>query len=153
MLSRKYIKNLLIITTPFMYVCHIPLYAIFIITFAIFQQKLIFLAQQWRIYLEHFLVYTLKFFCYWRVLYFKGKESPTKTTMALIPLMICTTYVYMLATSLSDISWAVHSLIKREPINKGLLITSMVLQFFFCLDIAGAIMHYAAERNMIKNSH
>jgi hypothetical protein len=38
------------------------------------------------------------------------------------------------------------------PMNKGLLIAGTVLLFIFCLDAVGAIMHYVAERNMIKNS-
>lgn len=186
-------KILLIITTAFMYVCHLPLYAMFIMAFANIPENVDLQNEIMKGLFGTFLslnvliiplVIVIGVFSIISI--FKGKESPTKTTMVcklalipwfvinfamcvvliagllnpffmfaipvLIPVMICTTYVYMLATSLPDIAWAIHSLIKREPINKGLLITSMVLQFFFCLDIAGAIMHYVAERNMIKNS-
>lgn len=182
-------KTLLIVTTAFMYVCHLPLYTMFVLAFANIPansdlqntiMKNLFGTFLGLNALIFPLVIVIGVFSIISV--FKGNESPTKTTMVcklvlipwfiinfamcvvllagllnpffmfaipvLIPVMICTTYVYMLATSLPDIAWAIHSLIKSEPINKGLLITSMVLQFFFCLDIAGAIMHYVTERNM-----
>ncbi len=186
-------KILLIATTAFMYVCHLPLYIVFI--FGLFDLPIdpeiqnnlftnlikVFLGLNGLIFPLLIALTVLSI-----ISIFKGNTSPIKTTFIcklvtipwfilnfamctvviaglfnpflmiaipiLIPIMVFTTYLFMFATSLPNIFWTARVFIKRMPMNKGLLIAGTVLLFIFCLDIAGAIMHYVAERNMIKNS-
>lgn len=63
-------------------------------------------------------------------------------------IMVCTTYINMLASSLPDIAWFIRLLIKRKIKINGLVITSMVFMFIFCLDIAGGIMFYIGTKEV-----
>ena len=63
-----------------------------------------------------------------------------------LAIMVCTTYYYMIVTSLPDIAWFIRILIKRKVKINALLIISVIFMFIFCLDIAGGIMFNAATK-------
>lgn len=63
-------------------------------------------------------------------------------------IMVTTTYCYMIATSLPDITWFIRLLIKRKVKISALLIFSIVFLFFFCLDIVGGILFHVATKEV-----
>lgn len=60
------------------------------------------------------------------------------------PILICLlmgiTYLLMLSTSLFDISYTIHMLIRRKVKVGGVIITSLIFLIMFCFDVVGSIM-------------
>ena len=66
----------------------------------------------------------------------------------LIAFLVFNTYVYMLSTSLFDITYFFHKLIKKEVKIKKVYVVSIIFLFCFCLDIIGGIIFYAQVREL-----
>lgn len=76
--------------------------------------------------------------------------------MLAAPIVLCIlvgiTYLLMLSTSIFDISYIINKLIKREVKTKGIVITSMIFLFMFCLDILGSILlHFNTKNKNLSN--
>ena len=67
---------------------------------------------------------------------------------AMMAIMVCATYINMLASSLPDIAWFIRLLIKKKIKISPMLIVSIVFLFIFCLDIAGGIMYYIGTKEV-----
>lgn len=67
---------------------------------------------------------------------------------AMMAIMVCTTYVNMLASSLPDIAWFIRLLIKKKIKITPQLIVSIVFLFIFCLDIVGGVMYYISTKEV-----
>ena len=63
-------------------------------------------------------------------------------------ILICSTYCFMLATSLPDITFFFHKLIKRETKIRAPFVVSIVFMFIFCLDIIGGIIFYINAKEL-----
>ena len=65
----------------------------------------------------------------------------------IIAIMACTTYIYMISTSLPAYSYILYKVTRREwKINK-VLVWSFILMAFFCLDAIGSIILFINFRN------
>lgn len=63
-------------------------------------------------------------------------------------ILVSSTYCYMLATSLPDIAFFFHKLIKRETKIRAPFVVSIVFMFCFCLDIIGGIIFYINAKKL-----
>lgn len=66
----------------------------------------------------------------------------------MLVILVCSTYCYMLATSLSDIAFFFHKLIKKETKIRAPFVVSIVFMFCFCLDIIGGVIFYINARKL-----
>ena len=63
-------------------------------------------------------------------------------------ILICSTYIYMLATSLPDIAYLIRLLIKKKIRIKTSLVFAVIFLFIFCLDIIGGLMFYIITKDI-----
>ena len=63
-------------------------------------------------------------------------------------ILICSTYIYMLATSLPDIAYLIRTLIKKKIRIKTSLVFAVIFLFIFCLDIIGGLMFYIITKDI-----
>ena len=63
-------------------------------------------------------------------------------------LLMCSTYIYMLATSLPDIAYLIRLLIKRKIRIKASVVFAIIFLFIFCLDVIGGLMFYLITRKI-----
>lgn len=64
-------------------------------------------------------------------------------------IMCCTTYMYMISTSLPAYSYSIRKFTRREWKPSGLIITALVFMAIFGLDIIGGILLYRKEQTSI----
>ena len=63
-----------------------------------------------------------------------------------IAILVCTTYVYMLATSLPDVAFFINQMVRRKIKIRASFVFSLLFLFIFCLDIVGGIMFFVQTR-------
>ena len=66
----------------------------------------------------------------------------------MLAILVCSTYCYMIATSLPDIAFFFHKLIKRETRIRAPFVVSIVFMFIFCLDIIGGVIFYIKAKEL-----
>ena len=63
-----------------------------------------------------------------------------------ITILVCTTYIYMLATSVPDIAFFINQIVRRKIKMRASFVFSLLFLLIFCLDIVGGIMFFAQTK-------
>ena len=73
------------------------------------------------------------------------------------PLMACiliaSTYIFMLSTSLPDITYFFHNLFTKRIKPKTAYIVSVIFLFLFCFDIIGGIIYHVNIKKDVPEEH
>mgnify|MGYP003294118952 CR=1 FL=1 len=61
------------------------------------------------------------------------------------------TYILTISTGIPSVLYSIKAIIKDKNKNRGLIITGIILSFFFCIDAIGALLLYLGSRKIEKN--